>query len=284
MLFINFICYHYWLQSQQAIHNYETILSQINALKLLADNHTNKIKLLQEIDLEAKEVKYEDFKPYHPFTNELNSYPKNFNIEWMEKVEENFTMTVNTILEASDKCHTQLMLAETERNFTTTDLKLQVEHQLNLITKLNQSMLTTTNSLKKIEETFATKVNLKSEITNQISKLNQSILNEMRQQLIEIKENFNTSVVINISVVNDQLKSMLNDSEQWLKWLTEVNETFTKNITAFGSELHALKLTHSNIVMDEEKQCSPAVDSIFEHQNVVELKLLEQSTEFMLAQ
>ena len=327
MLIINFIYYHYWLQSQQAIQlNYEAILSQIDALKSLTDSHTNEIKSLQGIDLGTKKVKYEAFETYHPFTNELNSYPEDADIEWinitikqlelkvnktsdsitrlnksigdetnywrtwMESVEKNFTITTSVISKTNDKlnkCHIQLTLAETERNFTTTELnnlRLQVKHQLNLITKLNQSMLTDTNFLMEIEETFARKVDLKSEVNGQVTELSQSILNEMKQQLIEIKENF-TLVTINISEVNYQLRllnqSMLNGSKHWLKQLTEVNETFTKKLTNFSSELYALKLTHSNTVMDGEKQCSQPADSTYENQKVVELKLLEQSTKFL---
>ena len=79
------------------------------------------------------------------------------------------------------------------------------------------------------------KADLKSEVTNQIIKLNKSILNDIKQHLKEMEEeSASTSIAINMSVVNDQLKlmnqSMLNESKQRLKQLKELNETFTKKI------------------------------------------------------
>ena len=273
MLIINLICYHYWLQSQQATHNYEILSKQINALKLLVDNHTNEIYFLQDTDLEANKVKYETFGNHHSFTSKQNSYPDDVDIEWISRDMEWLRLTVSRLNKSIgiEINHWQRWIEKAEENFTKvtnllseinstttftlTDLRLQVEHQLNLITKLNQSILTETKLLMENEENFTRKADLKSEVTDQITKLNKSILNDIKQQLKEMEEeSVSTSIAINVSVVNDQLKSMnqsiLNESKQRLKQLKELNETFTKKIANFSSELHALnliKINNSNI-------------------------------------
>ena len=302
MLIINSICSHYWLQSQQIINNYETIKSQVNALnqKFLVDNHTNET-------LTGKKVKYEASENYDPFANDID-WIKDMIIKlnkskcnetnpwqrWMTKAEENFTRIISETNNQLNKSYAQftLALADTERDFANTtdliDLRSQVENQLNLITKLNQSLLTDAKHWMEIKGNFMGEVDL---INDQITNLSQSIPNEMKQLLTEIKENFNTLVARNISVVNDQLKvlnqSMLNETKQWLNQLTELKETFTKRIANLSFEMHTLKFiesNHSNIAIDEGMYCSQPADhgSIYEHQDFTELKLLEQSNRLHL--
>ena len=307
MLIINLICYHYWLQSQQATHNYEILSKQINALKLLVDNHTNEIHFLQDTDLGANKVKYETFGNHHSFTSKQNSYQDDVDIEWISGDIERLKLTVSRLNKSIGNAisHWQRWTEKAEENFTKvtdlfseinsttaytlTDLRLQVEHQLNLITKLNQSMLTETKLLMENEGNFTRKTDLKSEVADQITKLNKSILNDIKQQLKEMEEeSVSTLVAINMSVVNDQLKSInqsiLNESKQRLKELKEFNETFTKKIANFSSELHALsliKVNNSNVAMDKGIHYSQPADSVYEHQNFIELKILKQSNIFM---
>ena len=183
------------------------------------------------------------------------------------------------------------------------DLASELNDQLNVVVKLNQSIINATKQwhvqLVEPERNFTTMAEitgLSSEVLKLIIKLNQSMLNETKQwqkNLTEVEKKFTTMAEISDlrSEINDLIiklnQTMLNETKKWQKQLIEMEVKFIPiaEITDLRSEVNdqlnfIMKLNQT--MFHEMKQWQKHLTETKEmsqnkYKNLFELKLLEQS-------
>ena len=327
LLIINFIfvlCHHYWLQSQQAVPHYKTMAGQTDTI-LLADSFSNEFcheeltemktkynKIVQDLtEMKTSFTKTAEIATSRSEVNgqivQLNQSILNRVKEWQKQMEKRFTKTADlgtfrskindqmvqlnqSILNEAKQWQKQM-----DKRFTkTADLGTFRSKINDQMVQLNQSILNGVKEWQKqMEKRFTKTADLgtfRSKINDQMVQLNQSILNGVKEWQKQMEKRFTKTADLGTfrSKINDQMvqlnQSMFNAPKQWQKQFKEMIENCTKTIT---SEIHKLKMNHSNIIIMDEIKCPLLVNNACKviqeqiHKNI-ELKVgHEQSTKTM---
>ena len=189
------------------------------------------------------------------------------------------------------------------------DLASELNDQLNVADRLNQSIINVTKQwhtqlveLKRNFTPVAEITNLKSEINHQLSliiKLNQTLLNKTKQwqkHLIEVEENSNGMAEISdlrseiTGVIIKLNQTMLNETKKWQKQLVEMEVNFTAiaEISDLRSEANDLIIKLNHTMLHKTKQGQKHLTEMEEisqnkYKNLLKLKLLEQSNSVLPA-